>query len=41
MNTTLTGGTWTTPPEPINDDGTSKSITVNTATGSRFFRLAQ
>jgi hypothetical protein len=39
QNTTLAGGTWTTPPEPIDDNGTTKSITVNPATGSRFFRL--
>jgi hypothetical protein len=39
QNPTLTGGTWTTPPEPIDDNGVTKSITVNTATGSRFFRL--
>lgn len=41
QNTGLTGGTWTTPPETISDDGSTKSITINTATGSRFFRLAQ
>jgi len=41
QNTTLTGGTWTTPPESVTDNGTTKSITVNAAAGSRFFRLAQ
>ncbi len=39
QNTTLTSGIWTTPPESIDDNGSTKSITVNTGTGSRFFRL--
>jgi hypothetical protein len=30
---------WTSPSESVNDDGINKSIVVNTATGTRFFRL--
>ena len=41
QNTNLTGGIWTTPLELVSDNGVAKTITVNAATGSRFFRLAQ
>ena len=41
QNGTPADGTWMTPPEPISDDGITKSITVNSPAGSRFFRLAQ
>ena len=41
QNTTLTGGLWSTPPESIEDNGTTKSITVYIATDGRFFRLAK
>ena len=41
QNTVLNGGTWTTPPDTISDDGSTRSITINSSGGQRFFRLAQ
>lgn len=39
-NSNLTGGNWTSPSEPVTDNGSTKSITVNPAApGNRFFRL--
>jgi len=40
QNSALTGGTWTTPSETINDNGTTKFIVINPPVGSRFYRLS-
>jgi hypothetical protein len=32
---------WTTPSEPINDDGTVKFVVVNPPLGNRFYRLVK
>ena len=39
QSTVVTGGTWTTPSETVNDDGTTKFIVVNPPVGNRFYRL--
>jgi hypothetical protein len=36
----LPAGSWVTPAEAVNDNGTSKFIVVNPATGNRFYRLS-
>lgn len=41
QNSDMTGTNWVTPPEVISNDGTNNFITVNTASGNRFFRLQQ
>lgn len=37
----LNTGPWTTPSEPINDDGTVKFVVVNPPLGNRFYRLVK
>jgi hypothetical protein len=39
QNTDLNTTVWTTPPELVRNDGTSKFIVPNPPTGKRFFRL--
>ena len=39
QNTDLNTTSWESPPETINDDGTTKSIVVAPPTSKRFFRL--
>lgn len=41
QNTDLKTANWTTPAEPVNDNGTIKFVLINNPTGSRFFRLAK
>jgi hypothetical protein len=41
QTTNLNGGTWTTPAETINDNGTAKVIVVNPPAGNRFYRLVK
>jgi hypothetical protein len=36
----LSTATWTTPTEPVNDNGTEKFIIVKPPTGNRFYRLS-
>jgi hypothetical protein len=36
----LSTGTWTTPAETVNDNGTTKFIVVNPPVGNRFYRLS-
>ena len=40
QTTALVVGAWTAPPEPIANNGTTKSISVDTSGGTRFFRLS-
>ena len=35
----LNAAAWTTPPQPITDNGTNKFILVNPPNGNRFYRL--
>jgi hypothetical protein len=39
QNTNLNTTHWTTSPETVTDNGTTRSITVSPAAGSRFYRL--
>jgi hypothetical protein len=39
QNSVVSGGTWTTPSEPVTDNGTRKFIVVNPPVGNRFYRL--
>jgi hypothetical protein len=39
QSTNLSSGLWTLASEPINHDGTNKSIILNLTTSNRFFRL--
>jgi len=39
QNSDLNTTNWTTPPEPLNDNGTIKYIIVNPPVGNRFYRL--
>lgn len=41
VTTSLTSGSWTTPPEGVTDDGTQKFIVVNPTAGNRFYRLSK
>jgi hypothetical protein len=38
-NTNLAGTNWTTPPQTVQDNGTSRFIVVNPPAGNRFYRL--
>lgn len=40
QNSAVNGGTWTTPSETVNDNGTTKFIVVNPPTGNRLYRLS-
>jgi hypothetical protein len=39
QNVNLGMTNWTTPPEPVTDDGTNKFIIINPPGGERFYRL--
>lgn len=39
QNTNLNTTNWTAPPETVNDNGTTRSISVTPAPGNRFYRL--
>jgi hypothetical protein len=39
QNVNLGTSNWTTPPEPVTDDGTNKLIIINPQGGERFYRL--
>jgi len=39
QNLDLSTGTWVTPAETVNDNGTTKSIIVKPPVGNRFYRL--
>jgi hypothetical protein len=39
QNTDLATTNWTTPPEPIQNDGTNNYILVTPPVGNRFFEL--
>jgi len=41
QNTNLNTTNWENPPEPVNNDGTMKSIIVNPPGGNRYFRLVR
>jgi hypothetical protein len=41
QNTDLTTTNWTTPPEPVQNDGTNNFIIITQPTGTRFFQLRQ
>jgi len=38
-NSNPAAGNWTTPPEPVQDNGTVRYIIVNPPAGNRFYRL--
>lgn len=39
QNSNLAGANWVTPPEPVQDNGVTRFIIVNSPTGNRFYRL--
>jgi hypothetical protein len=39
QNNGLSGTTWVSPSEPVNDNGVTRFIIVNPPTGNRFYRL--
>lgn len=41
QNSDLTTSNWTTPPQTVADNGTTKSIVINPPLGNRFYRLVK